>query len=237
MNGTQTKKLFLWSALVLISVTSSDPLVVAQDSGTGHEATVSLVTAEDRKPTEIPLSRVWAYQMPGTRDARRIDFERPQDSLIEPIRESLTMLQDAEKEAGVGFAVQGVGHEALRKTYDIVVAGEDVPRELPADSELSVVFLSRQYPFYVHVHKVEREGNEITVYYHFSPHMEFEETQHFALIPVSKLLPGTYHVRVLRSPRKIDYRRLMLSPAPKDAEHRVVFQSFTFVVTKNPFNP
>jgi hypothetical protein len=177
----------------------------------------------------IRLDRIWAYEMPRTRDVRKINGP---DSMkhIKEIRESLSSRPTDGKIARAGFAVEGTGTNNLRQAHSVLVEGNKLRDRFPANREISLIFFSYQFGRYVQLHKVVMRDNEIDIHYGFVPHKSKEVTEHFALIPLGAIGPGKRDVKIIQSPIE---RRLISAGwndiAPKEA-NRIVCNSFSFVV-------
>ena len=230
MNGTKTAKWVLQSAIALASVASFGSSMVAEDDGASDKESVSSQGTEVAKTREIPLEQIWALDMPGTRNIREIDSERPQDSQIEPIRKSLSSPEAKEKGRRRGFVVLGMGAVALRGAYDVFTAGMDVQDEFVEGEDISIVFFSREFARYVHLCKVERQEDIIELRYRYAPHDEAEVTEHFALIPLMRLSPGKYRVTMVKSPMAKEFVDLGSRPASDLHTKGVVCEAFSFVV-------
>jgi hypothetical protein len=98
-----------------------------------------------------------------------------------------------------GFAVLGNGKEALREAHAVLVNGKKPRKEFSAGSEISLVFFSKVFDYYVHLDKVEQRDSKITINYFFVPHRG-NGSAHFALIPLSEMPTGEVRVNLVRSP-------------------------------------
>jgi hypothetical protein len=172
-------------------------------------------TASDLpKPKIIPLKDIWAYEMPGTRDVWELEpdkfgvkvrdlssqeqSKRYKESLIFQIRNHFGMPK-SQQMALPGFAVLGSGMDALRNAHAVLVKGKQPRKAFPENSAVSIVFFSKVFDYYVHLEKVEKQGNTITIKYFFVPHRG-DGTAHFALIPLGKMPVGEIKVDAVRSP-------------------------------------
>jgi len=178
----------------------------------------------------IPLDLIWAYGMPGTRDIRSLDADKPLGIRVGGPPSFISC--QGRKIAGPGFAVLGTGMEALLATQAELPEGQKPRDSFPFGSELSVVFFSHGFGYYVHVHRVERQGNVITVRYRFVPHRTLNLSSHFALIPVNELQPGKVQVNIVRSPMEQKYVDGGFKSVSSDDERRVVCKSFSFSIEK-----
>jgi len=181
----------------------------------------------------IPLDQIWAYGMPGTRDVRTlVDMKQVTQSLGMRVGGPPSFISHkGEKIAGPGFAVLGTGMEALLATHAELPEGEKYPDTFPFGSEISVVFFSHGFDQYVHLHRVERQGNVITIRYRFVPHLTKNFSDHFALIPVSKLRPGKVQVNIVRTSRKGKYVVGGWKPTSAEEERRIACKSFSFSIS------
>jgi hypothetical protein len=183
----------------------------------------SLATAEE-KSVEIPLKTIWAYRMPGTRDINELDGGKAQKEFVEPLLKHIRDTWDNDH----GLAVQGEELEALQRFYRIEV-DEIKNCRLSADAPISLVFFNKPtYPI-VHLQSVEKEGNRITVQYRLNPHRTAYSPQHLALIPLGKLDPGKYIVKMKRMPMGKSYRKTGL-PEPSPNQESNICKSFSFKV-------
>jgi len=183
----------------------------------------------------IPLDQIWAYNMPGTRDILMLDREQVQ---LRPLGTrvggpSSFISHQGKKIAGPGFAVLGTGMEAWHATHEKVPEGQEYRDAFPFGSKISVVFFSHGFGQYVHVHRVEQQGNVITIRYRFVPHRTKNFSAHFALIQVNELKPGKVQVNVVRTPMEKKYFDGGFKPTSVEEERRVVCKSFSFMISKS----
>jgi hypothetical protein len=172
---------------------------------------------------EIQLKEVWALEMPGTRDITELEpapVGMRYGPLTDEIRyalgskrhhdrsrnRKLTGYRDTAfgpqpvysfpplKPVGEGFAV--AGDDPLREAHAVLF--KDATRSDLLTGPVTLVFYSMLAGSYVYLDKIEREGFTITLTYHLQGHMELESTSHFALVPMGRLQPGKYAVRIQR---------------------------------------
>jgi hypothetical protein len=166
-------------------------------------------TKNDAESVTIPLDKIWAYGMPGTRDVQELSKEQTTNarrSLFASISESAVIRADKLKWKGAartGFAVAGTDATALRAAHAVLVEGAK-PREVfSSDEKTSLVFFSEPASgARVHLRKVERRGNEIEISYLLDPYIERDVSAAFALIPLGKLPVGKYQVAMRQLPRE-----------------------------------
>jgi hypothetical protein len=183
---------------------------------------------------EIPLSEVWAMDMPGTkpmnRSMRSGKFISEEGPLLEDIR-NLGKGRKPNEPSPVreGFAVVGTGMEALRNAYKVLVQNEG-PKDLFAvGADLSIVFFTGRSIRYIHLHDVNRNGNQIVVRYKFVPHQTLMESRHLALIPMCRLPEGKYDVIMERMPLEEQYAKAGWEDLPTTTDG-LVCKSFSFTV-------
>jgi len=197
------------------------------------------VTGGEEKPRKaetvvIPLEEIWAYNMPGTRDVLTLDRDQvPQRPLGIRVGGPPSFISDKGKKiAGPGFVVIGTGMEAWLATHAKLPEGQKYPETFPFGSELSVVFFSHGFNYYVHLLRVERQGNVITIRYRFIPHKTDDFSAHFALISIGQLPPGRVEVKVIRSPIEKKIVEAGYQSVSIDDDHRVICKSFSFTIEK-----
>jgi hypothetical protein len=150
------------------------------------------VSIRDQAKSElIPLSRVWALDMPGTRPMVRSQkgdppvYEAPEGRLVDEIRAALSAHGPGlPPDAGPGFAVRGQGLDALRAAHAVLVERHARPAAFRAGEPVSLVFYAREFNYYTHLEGVERRGPDVQITYRFVPHETKELTSHLALIPL-----------------------------------------------------
>jgi hypothetical protein len=202
---------------------------------TGLATTVllfSAASAETRRDNgeviTIPLSEIWANNMPSTRDIGKLDPKRP---LAYEIRRAIGF-PPKDEEAKPGFAVMGTGLEALQEAHAVFVDKKKPRATFPAGSDVSVVFFTHETRPYVHLQKADRQGNKINVHWRFVPHETEDMTIHVALIPLGKIPSGKYRVNVIRSEMPKKYIDLGFRPTSDKVARRIVCRSFSFTVSE-----
>lgn len=193
----------------------------------------------------IPLSTVWAWNMPGTLDIRSLEpqfFGVPikTATLVEQASHSLTsqILEPLSKAATErpepAFAVEGIGLDALENAHAVLAKGEEPTKSLSTSDDVSIVFFSHESGTYVHLQQVTRQNNRIEIRYEFVPHADAELTHHLALIPLGKLPPGKYKTRIVLAPLDKKYAALADESMLKELASRSVCGSFQFAVHEVP---
>jgi hypothetical protein len=205
---------------------------------------VAATQIEKTEAVEIPLKEVWAYQMPGTRDVRDLEpdkfgpqirklssaeqLKKYEKSLTSQVLGQLDFNKLGQK-ANPGFAVAGIGADALHEAAAVLSEKKKPQTSFPANSYVSVVFFSHQSGYYVHVDKVEQQPGLVVISYQFVPHESRNLTRHFALIPLGKLPPGKVRVDIKRSPMQKKLIDAGFKEADRSDESQVA-QSFRFTV-------
>lgn len=194
--------------------------------------------AEPPVVVDIPLDKIWAADMPGTRNIRELEPRTPGDRRnYGPLMWAIykRLLLDNEHwgpDAGRGFVVPGKDIEALNYAYDVLADRQDRSNIVPT-GDVSLVFYARYAGQYVYVEKVRREGAVITIHYRFVVHRTRELSAHLALISLGELKPGKYEVRMVQLPVRWppDAQGEVLRPAFEgERVTRTVSQPFSFEV-------
>ena len=186
------------------------------------------------KPVTIALKEIWAWQMPGTKDVRKLEPE-PQrlrhDSVAKQIRRVLSRGLRKGELAGPGFVVVGQGEQALKNVLRVLASNRPPRETFSAGEELSVVFFAYSSSQYVHLKNVVKHHQRLELAYELVPHKTKEVTEHFAVVSLGKLNPGKYDVEVVRMPLAQKYAEAGFKPAPQEYVDRIVCQSFSFTVS------
>jgi hypothetical protein len=204
----------------------------------------------EQETIEIPLSEIWALDMPGTRDVRELEPEVEaakerikslpaeqreeqfmrlfKNSLIGQIRQSLKLTAD--KNEGSGFAVSSP--EPLKAARDVLTGETKRTVSFAAGSDITAVFFSRQSNALVQIYHVERRANVIEIRYRFVPHEDAYVSEHFALIPLGKLPSRIYQVKVLLGPMQQKYLVAGVKQITSAQAAKFVSQSFKFEVQR-----
>jgi hypothetical protein len=195
--------------------------------------------AEPPDVVDIPLDKIWAADMPGTRNIRELEPRTPGDRhkygpLMRVIYRELMEYygRRGRVDAGRGFAVPGQDIAALNFAYDVLLDSEERPNVVPA-GDVSLVFYARRTGKYVYLEKAQREGTVIKLQYRFAVHRTKEITAHFALISLGELTSGKYEVRMVQLPVKFppDEDGPVFRPPLKDEiVTHIVSQPFSFEV-------
>jgi hypothetical protein len=199
-------------------------------------------TPSDKAKT-IPLEKIWAYEMPGTKDVRHLEHkvgvhdpgfrEFWEHSLVRQIVSFLSSSTPEEgKKAGPAFVVVGIGKDALKAAHEVLMdkkKNKTRPSQpLPKDKELSLVFYHYVTGWHPRINSVEQSLNTIVVKYQFvtPPEPSFGAAR-FAIIPIGKLPPGVVRVKFEQVP-PVDFKGRPSMQRP-DTE-RLVSDSFSFDV-------
>ncbi len=189
--------------------------------------------AEQAETTIIPLKEIWAYGMPGTRDARSLEPDEFEPSSGAPSSREQIKITGKSKQgqsAPQAFAVAGTGRDALREAKAVLSGKKKPQTSFPADSNVSVVFFSHSSPYYVHLDKVEQQPGLVVISYRFIPHETADLTRHFALIPLRKLPLGNVRVDMKRLPLEKKFLDAGFTEPSRLEESQIVAQSFSFTV-------
>jgi hypothetical protein len=200
--------------------------------------------------TSIPLDRIFAFSIPGTRDIRELEPQllpeqlkdltsqqqkerkqiafRPRIAEILSSEESLT--PGFHKVAPAGFAVAGDPKNALRGAFEVLVEGQERQSVFQRADELNVVFFSYLCDSYIYIREITREGTSIEIAFEVVPYSEKYMTANFALIPLGKLPPNKYQVKVTQLPLTQKFADAGFKAANPDLIKQIVSGSFSFEI-------
>lgn len=220
-----------WLLLLAANASFAQP---APDDGLEQPPSKVADTSEPEVIT-IPLDQIWAYRMPGTRDVSQLETAKPSQvkygPLVGQIRSLLSQAPPNSQSTQTGFAVLGVGLDALREAKAVLAGKRKLASVFPADSDISVVFFSHEFGPYVHLTSITLRGRVVELGYQFVPHRTEEVTANFAIIPLPKLKAGKYQVNIERQPLDRQLVKLGFAPVPDEAADQIVCHSFSFSVT------
>jgi hypothetical protein len=166
---------------------------------------------------EIPLSEIWALDMPGTKNVKELEPEHEKLKGMqssEVIERSLiyntAWLLNANNRppsggiAEQGFVVPATGFDALKEANAILSKKASREHILPAGQSLTLVFFSYSCPRSIQIDEVIRSENRVVVKYHFHAHNLRKSQSNFALIPL-----GTFSADgIERQNVKVTFERL-----------------------------
>lgn len=175
---------------------------------------------------EIPLTDIWAYRMPGTRDMNEFNEPGSKDPFVDKV---LLQIRNSWHHRS-GMAVQGEGRDALDNLYR--VRTERLPHNtVKANSPISLAIFTRGTKGIVYLDNVRRLGNEFTIQYRFAPTHAQETGSTIALIPVGQLEAGMYKVSLERLPLEQEYRDRGFREPPREWINNIC-SSFSFSVDR-----
>lgn len=184
----------------------------------------SISYGEDSR--KIPLSEIWSYGMPGTRDMRELSNQvGKQAGQPKSILAELAKLPPEGKPAIDAFTVRGTGLEAFRNSIEVLVDKKRPERAFTSDMEITIAFFSYGSNWYVHLQPAELKSGTITINYNMILHETEEATAYFALIPLGKLPSGKYQVEMI--PTQLNTAG---DPLNEDGIPLIVNEPFSFTV-------
>jgi hypothetical protein len=164
--------------------------------------------ANHRIDYAIPLRKVWALDMPGTRQMSRTQrgdppsYESSEGGLVAEIVRALNYpnrlnpkLREKFMSFGTGsLVIAGRDMEALRGAHAVLVEGEEPRTFFRQDELLSVLFFTLPTGDFVHLSKAEQSGETVRIFYRLVPHKSKQTSVHVALVPITN--PGSGHVQI-----------------------------------------
>jgi hypothetical protein len=207
--------------------------------------------AED-KAVEIPLSEIWALDMPGTRDVYGLEFgekaprmnvgwgpveyNQSRVTAINRMIEAISKKLPSE-EAPRAFIFSGEPSvPALARISEMLYGVKKFQmlefdhKKYPRGGQMTLVFFSYPSNYYVHIKEVAKIDHLITVKYQLVPHFTAESTMHFALIPLQELSTGEYQVRFEQLRMDKSFIKTGFIPMSNSQEKRFVCNNFQFQV-------
>lgn len=177
-----------------------------------------------------PLSRVRSY---GTVN-RGLRSNKPAEhaAILEKIHQTLSRIPDKDSVAPPAFVVAGEVAEALAAMQGVIVDGKPPQHSFPTDEQLSLVFFTYLSPQFVRLKSIEQTANRFTIEYRFINREESMRTQYFALVPIGKLPPGSYELRIAQAPPDEREVAFELHPPADDVVKATICQSGKFEVTQ-----
>jgi hypothetical protein len=207
----------------------------------------------DSQCVTIPLDRIWALEMPGSRDIRQLEPEvfgksvnelpvqvreqRISDSLINKITSVL------EREPGVehiqpekaiprnGFAVEGNGKDALRAAYDVLAEKGEPQKSFSPNGDITLVFFTYPAGCLIELHQVDHRNKLIQLRYRFVSTGLSMSTEQLTLIPLGRLSAGEYRVEMIQTPMRGKFISAGEGQIRPDWEKRIICRPLSFSVT------
>ncbi len=228
--------------LALSAAVCSNGEETTADLSNSNERVGDKQAADDNEAIEIPLSEIWAYDMPGTQDVRQLEdqekfkgmlvTERIKNSVVSNThwRLNLNFRPSEGNHADRGFVVTGVGLDALKEANAILSGKKNREDFFAAGEELTLVFFAYSCSRFVRLDEVMRTHDEIVVKYHFHSHGLRKSSQHFALIPLGSSLRGNINVKMKRMADTTSINKIDPQAAPYDQgeARRIVCEPFAF---------
>jgi len=225
MHMQRTNYLVVWPVLALLLATSGG-------------------CARTEPGVEIPLSKIWAWEMLETKDVRNLEPNNffldgfQVEKRIELLKSSISHgilaaidKQGQQKPIGPGFAIPGSDQDALLIAKAHLEQDKIPPHEFRSGSDLTLFFYTRKFDRYVRIKKVLVAGYNIAIQYHFVPHVTRDVSLHFALIPLVDVKAGNYQVKLVQLPMEEKHKSLNFKPLGIETREKYICQSFGFKVS------
>jgi len=181
----------------------------------------------------IPLTSIWAWDMPGTRDVRELEkvlVLRRDEDLIKQIRRSLSKSENKTTKFTTGFVVLGHDYEALKNAHAVLVKRNKSGNSISFGKPASLVFFSHSSSQYVHLNEVRISDGKIDIHYKFVPHKTKELTAHYAIVPLTDLPKGKYFVDMKLDPLSKEQIAAGFKPVEKSYVQKIICRPFTFTI-------
>jgi len=221
---------------------------------------VTAAGASESEIVTIPLSELWALDMPGTRDINelfkdpypdkpQLQTDKTWQRLVTRIRQTLARKR-SDRKAMASFAVVageygeevGLASRGLGRGEPIFGDPSGMSSLRPyrdgnsffSSNKLCIVFFSYASPYPVVLDRIERRGTVIDIRYRFVPGIPPGSTVHLAMIPLGKLPAGEYRVKISQSPREQKYVDAGLGRVSDEQVSRIICGPFSFQVWDPP---
>jgi len=199
---------------------------------------------------EIPLSEIWALNMPGTKDVYGLGFAESdkrryagwgptefREMRERSINQMMLALSDKlpSEKAARGFIVPWQSNsQVLKRIGELIRTAKkneifdiDV-KEYPKGSDVTLIYFSYPSSYYNHIKEVERDGHKITVGYQLVPHYSGDSTVNFALIPLKDLPAGEIQVKFRQLPMDKKFYEAGFIQVNRSQQMRLVCNDFSF---------
>lgn len=161
------------------------------------------------KSTVIPLDKILANKVPGTRDITSVDVAptvRADKGILGSIFMSMVLRAEKLKYkdlARPAFVVSGNDRVALRAAQSVLVDGATPRKAFSMGEDLTIVFFAEPISKYrVRIGQVTRTDNEVRIHYELEAGVHGQDYQNFALIPLGKMKSGKYQVNMRQLPHE-----------------------------------
>jgi hypothetical protein len=207
--------------------------------------------------SQIPMDQIWSNSAPGARPLRALEpdifvkrdtpekiqkfstpearaaiRDRAKHSLVLQIERAMGKLPTSEdQKAKKGFAVSGLGKDALASVVSVIAKGRPPVNKFTSRENISVVFFSHPFQPAVELAQVERKKNSIVIKFKMIPNPHMTISWGLSLIPMGKLPTGEYRVHMVRIPEAKKLNQETLYSVESKWEEVVVSRPFTFIVT------
>jgi hypothetical protein len=161
---------------------------------------------ESAEVVTIPLAKIWATSMPGTRDIDELVKEQIKLTKVDlwvPLAESFLDPQwwpKAGRTARSAFVVQGDDLKALREAHAVLTGKQKPKGAVSSSKDVTLVFFSQPRSVEVQLIKIQRHDKVVEIQYRIAPFTEKYTELDLALIPLGSLPPGKYEVKITPAP-------------------------------------
>ncbi len=150
----------------------------------------------------IPVSDIWALDMPGTKpmivrlSGRPLRHSAPEGPLVADMLLALHQELGPTESARSCFVVNNGALSGLAEAKQVLVEGRLRRSSIAGTGNACAVFFSRPFGWYVHLTSAELRGQVLQLTYRLVPHETKEMTSHLALVPLSALPIGQLRIDV-----------------------------------------
>ena len=189
-------------------------------------------TSHAEEVVKIPLSEIWATDMPGTKKFDFIKCNPSKDPNCPAPYKILQAVQSGYKDKTFrpGFVVNKTGLEAMREAQNVIVDKAEPQSSFAAGTELIVVFFTTELNDYLQLEPVEITGNTIDVPFRIITNETEDGVSYMALIPLKKLPRGEYRVNMVDRSDEQEFLNVGRRLYGEDRIRREICNPFSFTV-------
>lgn len=155
------------------------------------------------EPIEIPLSEIWALDMPGAHNVYELapeDARREFNELLKEVKQQLYKLPRDGSAMPEAFAYAGGPARGPQLLLDRLRNKTTAKSVVTQGDPIFVMIFSGNDVRYFRFAGAAWKENTLEIMCEFIPHRTRNESVHFAILPIGNLPPGTYSLTFKHKP-------------------------------------